>query len=272
MGHALPEWIYIAAVIALLCWVGAESWDAERQLEKAPVEAKTIKVIGQQWFWTFEHEDGTREVGELHLKKGIPYKFDLISQDVNHAFNVPDFTIMLDVIPGRLNTIWSTFDVPGQYIIQCREYCGYSHYNMKAKLFVEDTTPQEVAALLSENSAQTVSTDASATTAQSAAPAIKADATLTILSGSSAQGNPDFDPDVLTVKKGNTIEVKNADTVPHTVTSGTGPSDSNSAKQFDTGIINSKESAILKTDSLTAGDYPYYCQVHPYMTGTLKVQ
>lgn len=108
--------------------------------------------------------------------------------------------------------------------------------------------------------------------AQSAAPAIKADATLTILSGSSAQGNPDFDPDVLTVKKGNTIEVKNADTVPHTVTSGTGPSDSNSAKQFDTGIINSKESAIIKTDSLTAGDFPYYCQVHPYMTGTLKVQ
>jgi len=106
----------------------------------------------------------------------------------------------------------------------------------------------------------------------SAAPAIKADATLTILQGSSAQGNPDYDPDVLTVKKGNTIEVKNEDSVPHTVTSGTGPSDANSAKQFDTGIINGGESAILKTDGLNAGDYPYYCQVHPYMTGTLKVE
>ncbi|NOJ28621.1 MAG: hypothetical protein DA328_00445 [Nitrososphaeraceae archaeon] len=272
MGHAMPEWIYIGAVIALLVWVGAEAWDAERLLEKAPVEAKTIKVIGQQWFWTFEHEDGTKEVGEVHVKKGIPYKFDLISQDVNHAFNVPDFTMTLDVIPGRLNTIWSTFDVPGIYLIQCREYCGYSHYNMKANLIVEDTTPQEVAALLADNSPQTASVASETAQTTSSEPAIQADALLTILLGSSVQGSPDYDPDVLTVTKGNTIEVKNADTVPHTVTSGTGPQDANSAKQFDTGIINGGESAVLKTDSLTAGDYAYYCMVHPYMTGTLKVQ
>jgi len=108
--------------------------------------------------------------------------------------------------------------------------------------------------------------------AKAPVPAVKADALLTILLGSSVQGSPDYDPDVLTVTKGNTIEVKNADTVPHTVTSGTGPQDANSAKQFDTGIINGGESAVLKTDSLTAGDYAYYCMVHPYMTGTLKVQ
>ena len=46
---------------------------------------------------------------------------------------------------------------------------------------------------------------------------------LTILAGASVQGSPDFDPDTITVKKGDKITVTNKDTLPHTVTSGTGP-------------------------------------------------
>jgi cytochrome c oxidase subunit 2 len=104
-----------------------------------------VKVTGQQWLWTFEHEDGTKEVGELHLKKNIPYKFEITSKDVNHAFNIPDLTVMMDAVPGRINTMWVMPDSTGEYLIQCREYCGFSHYQMRAKLFVEDeTTPVAV--------------------------------------------------------------------------------------------------------------------------------
>ena len=46
---------------------------------------------------------------------------------------------------------------------------------------------------------------------------------LTILAGASVQGSPNFDPDTITVKKGDKITVTNKDTLPHTVTSGTGP-------------------------------------------------
>ena len=112
-----------------------------------------------------------------------------------------------------------------------------------------------------------------ATTATTPPPAAeKTDATLEILAGSSAQGNPDYKPDVLTVTKGNTILVKNDDSVPHSVTSGTGPTDPESAKLFDTSLINAGESSVLKTDSVAAGEHAYYCMVHPYMTGTLTVQ
>ena len=40
---------------------------------------------------------------------------------------------------------------------------------------------------------------------------------LTILEGSSVQGNPAYDPDPLTVSAGDVVEVSNEDTVPHTV-------------------------------------------------------
>jgi plastocyanin len=95
---------------------------------------------------------------------------------------------------------------------------------------------------------------------------------LTILQGSSVQGSPDFDPDTLTVKKGDKITVTNKDTLPHTVTSGTGPTDPNSAKQFDTSIIEPAATADIETTNLTPGDYPFHCTVHPYMTGKVVVQ
>jgi plastocyanin len=95
---------------------------------------------------------------------------------------------------------------------------------------------------------------------------------LTILKGASVQGSPNFDPDTLTVKKGDKITVTNKDNVPHTVTSGTGPTDPTSAKSFDTSIIEEGKSADITTEKLAPGDFPYYCSVHPYMTGKLVVQ
>lgn len=112
---------------------------------------------------------------------------------------------------------------------------------------------------------------ASSSTESKVDPAtVKADVTLTILEGAATQGNPDYDPKELTVKKGNVIKVENLDPIPHTVTNGAGPNDQNSAKIFDTSLIMGGESAILQTEEINAGEYAYYCTVHPYMTGTLK--
>ena len=121
MGNAAIEWIYIGVVIAILCYVGADAWNIERLLERVPENAEVIKVTGTQWVWTFEHEDGSREVGELHLVKSKPYRFEITSVDVNHAFNIPDFTVLMDAIPGRVNTAWVVPDQAGGYLIQCRE-------------------------------------------------------------------------------------------------------------------------------------------------------
>ena len=259
MGHATIEWVYVGVVISLLTWVGVESWNVERVVEHVPAEAETIKVTGQQWFWTFEHQDGKKETGELHVKQGVPYKFELVSKDVVHDFNVPDYTILMDAVPGRVNVVWNLFDKPGEYNIQCREYCGFGHATMKAKLFVE---PQTVEAAEGQN----------ATSAQAPATAGPPGTPLTILEGSSVQGSPSYDPATLTVKKGDKITVTNKDTLPHTVTSGTGPTDPNSAKQFDTSIIEAGATADIETANINPAEYPFHCTVHPYMTGKLVVQ
>ena len=285
MGHATVEWVYVGVVISLLTSVGAESWNVERVLEHAPPESEIIKVIGQQWFWTFEHADGTKEIGELHVKKGVPYRFEVVSQDVIHSFNIPDFTILMDAVPGRVNTIWNMFDQTGQYLIQCREYCGLLHYNMKGKLFVEEPTQTNVAvATGTTNQSQSTTTgtgtpSSAATTtgttagnASSSTSAPAAAATLTIPVGASTAGNPSYDPVSLTVKKGDEIDVVNKDSSPHTVTSGKTPDAPDAGKQFDTSIINAAASARLMTANVQAGEYDFHCSVHPFMTGKIIVQ
>ena len=298
-GHAMYEWVYIAAVVAILIWVGASSWDVERIIEEVPANAETIKVIGQQWFWSFEHADGTKEINELHVQKDKPYRFEITSLDVNHNFNVPDYVILMDAVPGRINTLWNLFTEPGEFLIQCREYCGFSHYNMKAKLFVEPavtpvaaespptTTPITTPNATTVPNQQQEEQQQAATQQQPSANATSAAAggggnatsaaagggvTLTILDGSSIQGTPDYDPDELTVKKGETILVDNVDTMPHTVTNGKSGSDPTSGKLFDTSIINGGDSAEMDTSAIDAGTYPYYCMVHPYMTGSLTIE
>ena len=114
---------------------------------------------------------------------------------------------------------------------------------------------------------------ASSSTESKVDPAtVKADVTLTILEGAATQGNPDYDPKELSVKKGDKILVDNVDTMPHTVTNGESGSDPNSGKLFDTSIINGGDSAEIDTSTVDAGTHPYYCMVHPYMTGTLTVE
>ncbi|HZC47455.1 MAG TPA: hypothetical protein VE244_00205, partial [Nitrososphaeraceae archaeon] len=224
MGHATVEWVYVGVVISLLTYVGAESWNVERALEHAPQESEIIKAIGQQWFWTFEHADGTKEIGELHVKKGVPYRFEVISQDVIHSFNIPDFTILMDAIPGRVNSVWNMFDQTGEYLIQCREYCGLLHYNMKAKLFVEEPTQTNVAVATettNQSQSATTSTGTSSAATTPTTPAATttsstAAATLTIPMGASTPGNPAYEPASLTVKKGDAIDVVNKDSSPHT--------------------------------------------------------
>jgi plastocyanin len=86
----------------------------------------------------------------------------------------------------------------------------------------------------------------------------------TILAGSSALDNPDYDPDALTVNQGVGVQWTNEDNVPHTVTS-------KQEALFDSSIINTGATWLLDTAALDPAEYEYYCSVHPHMVATLTV-
>ena len=84
----------------------------------------------------------------------------------------------------------------------------------------------------------------------------------------------DFEPEEAQVPlNDNIVWVNHEDDPPHTATSGTGSDDPDSGKIFNTGIINGgDQSAPLQLACVRVGDQiPYYCMVHPSMTGKLIV-
>lgn len=104
-----------------------------------------IRVIGQQWAWTFEHEgadgelgtaDDIRMVDEMHIEVGKVYHYKLQSRDVLHDFSVPVFRLKHDAIPGREITGWFEATETGEFDIQCAEICGIGHGLMVAKLYI----------------------------------------------------------------------------------------------------------------------------------------
>jgi plastocyanin len=85
-----------------------------------------------------------------------------------------------------------------------------------------------------------------------------------ILAGASAEGNPDYEPDPVSVNKGDGVEWVNEDNVPHTVTSRT-------EGLFDSNIIAAGATYMLNTADLDVGDYEYFCTLHPFMVAMLAV-
>jgi plastocyanin len=79
-----------------------------------------------------------------------------------------------------------------------------------------------------------------------------------------------YEPNSVETTVGSMVTWVNEDTVPHTVTSGTventRPKPDGS---FDSGIINSGNSLPFAFDK--AGEYPYYCMIHPRMTGKITL-
>lgn len=96
--------------------------------------------------------------------------------------------------------------------------------------------------------------------------------TIKILENSAIQGNPDYDPDAATADSDALITWENVDSMMHTATSGTGGSDADSGKLFDSGFLNQGEKFSIAASKIGAGEHQYYCQIHPYMTSTITIK
>src|SRR2546427_12289630 len=86
---------------------------------------------------------------------------------------------------------------------------------------------------------------------------------VSIVPNASTMADKAFAPNPLNAKVGDTVTWTNKDTTLHTVTSGTGPNDPNMKKAFDSGISTLAPSKTFSHTFSTAGEFPYFCQLHP---------
>lgn len=114
----------------------------------------TIKVVGHQWYWSYEYSDYINESGEAiefdsymipesDLELGqfrlldvdnkviVPtdthIRLIVTGSDVIHSFAVPSLGVKIDCVPGRLNQTSILAERTGTFYGQCSEICGVYH-------------------------------------------------------------------------------------------------------------------------------------------------
>ncbi len=131
------EWATIIGASLLFIYIAVSSWLIVSAIESPDRKPDiVVEAHARQFAWEFVYPDGSRSA-ELRVKAGQTVELRLISEDVIHSFFIRDFGIKKDVVPGRINKIIFTPLEPGEYVIQCAEFCGYGHYSMITKLVVE---------------------------------------------------------------------------------------------------------------------------------------
>jgi cytochrome c oxidase subunit 2 len=136
--------------ILILVVIAFWSIDLLNKQYAQPKADLTVKVIGHQWYWSYQYPDnGNFEVvsnilsddkdkatGQPRLlgvdeKLVVPVnkviKVLVTSDDVIHSFAVPAFWTKMDAVPGRLNETWFKVEKPGVYYGACSELCGAKH-------------------------------------------------------------------------------------------------------------------------------------------------
>ena len=141
----------------------------------------SLKIIGHQWFWSYEISDydfllsclgsshktlkytcymlstetlieknyiGFLRLLEVNKRLLLPsnthIRLLVTSVDVLHSWTVPSFGIKVDACPGRLNQINIFIKRAGLFFGQCSEICGVNHGFMPIGVFALPSTQFQV--------------------------------------------------------------------------------------------------------------------------------
>lgn len=155
-------WTLFPTIILFL--IGVPSFILLYAMESNANYDLTIKIIGHQWYWSYEQTDFTflyREFkygiywvnsnivwdsnlvyenelfdGEFRLLQvdkplilpcGTHIQLLITSNDVLHSWAVPSLGVKVDGVPGRLNNVIININREGVFYGQCSELCGVNH-------------------------------------------------------------------------------------------------------------------------------------------------
>jgi cytochrome c oxidase subunit 2 len=160
LHNARLEAAWTIVPVLILVGMAIPSVDKLIRIEDTSGSELTIKATGHQWYWQYEYlgtgvsfyshlarasnfarqkqsgiDPGSVDHYLLDVDKplvvptGVKIRLLLTSNDVIHAWWVPDFGMKRDAIPGFINEMWIRVDPdrPGTYRGQCAELCGADH-------------------------------------------------------------------------------------------------------------------------------------------------
>jgi len=160
--HNTPlEILWTLVPILILVFIGSFSLPALFNQIEMPETEMTIKVTGNQWYWSYEYPDDGVSFDSMPLQKDqleaagykqsdwllavdnplvVPedtkVKVIITGADVIHAWAVPSFGVMHSAVPGRLGELWFEATEPGIYFGQCTTLCGKDHAYMPIEVKV----------------------------------------------------------------------------------------------------------------------------------------
>jgi cytochrome c oxidase subunit 2 len=161
-AHNTPiEIIWTVLPVVILMIISIWSFRLLYAYHDMPKPDLTVKVTGNQWYWSYEYPDANDLAFDSHMlseadakAKGVPYRLAadnplvvpvgkvvrvlVTGADVIHAFALPAFGNKIDAIPGRVNETWFRAEKVGTYYGQCSELCGVDHAFMPIQINVLD--------------------------------------------------------------------------------------------------------------------------------------
>jgi cytochrome c oxidase subunit 1 len=143
-------WTLFPCVVLLL--IAIPSFSLLYAIEDFTTIESSVKIIGNQWYWTYEFPGNGFEkafdsvmIPETDLKdtnNGLrllevdnrlllpvekQIRLFITSTDVLHSWAVPSLGVKMDACPGRLNQVALWINRRGTYYGQCSEICGINH-------------------------------------------------------------------------------------------------------------------------------------------------
>jgi cytochrome c oxidase subunit 2 len=110
----------MAATAALALGSAAAVTAATRQ-------PRVIKVVAKKFEFV---------PGEIHVRKGETVTLQFTAPEVPMGFNLADFKLRVDIVPGKVATLDITPDRTGTFTFLCDVFCGTGHEEMSGALVV----------------------------------------------------------------------------------------------------------------------------------------
>jgi cytochrome c oxidase subunit II len=154
--NTVIEVLWTVVPVLILVIIAIPSFRLMYFMDRVPDAEMTVRVVGNQWFWTYGYPDqgdfsfASNLIQQGELKPGERRLLDvdnplvvpvdtnirvlITGVDVMHSWFIPSFGIQFYAFPGRTNETWMRVERPGTYYGQCNQICGVNHAYMPIKV------------------------------------------------------------------------------------------------------------------------------------------